>query len=128
MTASAHYAAARLNLRPTLWTSWGEDWTAHATPDSVFGEVTKDLHGGGTILLHDSDCTAAPLAWTSTLRALPWLFDHCEERGLAVGPLREHSRVGTRRAAEGVTGDSPGDSSDGGSNGGPQCPEPSSAA
>jgi peptidoglycan/xylan/chitin deacetylase (PgdA/CDA1 family) len=94
MTAGAHLAARRLGLRPTLWTSWGEDWTAHATADSVFREVTKDLRGGGTILLHDSDCTAKPLAWTSTLGALPALLDHCAERGLGVGPLREHARAG----------------------------------
>ncbi|MGH6654173.1 MAG: polysaccharide deacetylase family protein [Actinocrinis sp.] len=94
MTSWAHAAAARLGLRPTLWTSWGEDWTAHATPASVYREVTKDLRGGGTILLHDSDCTAgaAPLAWRRTLRALPSLFDHCDARGLTVGPLRDHGR------------------------------------
>jgi peptidoglycan-N-acetylglucosamine deacetylase len=92
MTVGAHLAAARLDLRPTLWTSWGEDWTAHATPDSVFAEVTKDLRGGGTVLLHDSDCTAKPLAWRSALGAVPQLLDHCAERGWSVGPLGEHGR------------------------------------
>jgi peptidoglycan/xylan/chitin deacetylase (PgdA/CDA1 family) len=92
MTTSAHVAARRLGLRPTLWSSWGEDWSARATADSVFREVTKDLNGGGTVLLHDSDCTASPLSWTTTLGALPRLLDHIEERGWAVGPLAEHKR------------------------------------
>ena len=92
MTASAHRTARRLGLRPTLWTSWGEDWTARATPSSVYRQVTKDLHGGGTILLHDTDYTAKPGSWRATLGAVPLLLDHCDERGWRVGPLREHQR------------------------------------
>lgn len=94
MTASAHRTARRLGLRPTLWTSWGEDWTARATPSSVYRQVTKDLHGGGTILLHDTDCTAKPGSWHATLGAVPLLLDHCQERGWEVGSLREHDRLG----------------------------------
>ncbi|NUR30367.1 MAG: polysaccharide deacetylase family protein [Catenulispora sp.] len=93
MTTAAHVSARRLGLRPTLWTSWGEDWTSRATPASVLKQVTKDLHGGGTILLHDTDCTAKPGSWHSTLGAVPMLLDHCAERGWKVGPLREHERV-----------------------------------
>ena len=96
LTASAHRTARRLGLRPTLWTTWGEDWTARATPRSVYRHVTKDLRGGGTILLHDTDCTAKPGSWHATLGAVPRLLDHCQERGWAVGPLREHGRVGGR--------------------------------
>lgn len=90
MTTSAHLAARRLGLTPVLWTCWGEDWTARATAESVHRTVTADLRGGGTILLHDSDCTSAPGAWRSALGALPRILDTCEERGLSVGPLREH--------------------------------------
>jgi peptidoglycan/xylan/chitin deacetylase (PgdA/CDA1 family) len=93
MTVSAHRTARHLGLRPTLWTSWGEDWTARATPASVYRQVTRDLRGGGTILLHDTDCTAKLGSWHSTLGAVPLLLDHCEERGWAVGPLREHGRA-----------------------------------
>ncbi|MFF4211346.1 polysaccharide deacetylase family protein [Streptomyces sp. NPDC001796] len=95
MSAAAHLAARRLGLTPVLWTCWGEDWTARATPESVYATVTADLDGGGTILLHDSDCTSAPGAWRSALGALPRILDTCEQRGLAVGPLREHGRHGT---------------------------------
>ena len=97
MTTAAHLSARRLDLRPTIWTSWGEDWTARATAGSVLKQVTKDLHGGGTILLHDTDCTAKPGSWRSTLGAVPMLLDYCEERQWKVGPLREHGRVGSDR-------------------------------
>lgn len=90
LSAAAVQGARRLGLETVLWTSWGKDWSAHATPASVFSTVTRDLEGGGTILLHDSDCTSAPGAWHSALGALPALLDHCADRGLAVGPLGEH--------------------------------------
>ncbi|TCR19509.1 polysaccharide deacetylase family protein [Streptomyces sp. BK205] len=90
MSTAAHLAARRLDLTPVLWTCWGEDWTARATPHSVHRTVTADLHGGGTILLHDSDCTSAPGAWRSALGALPRILDTCQERGYDVGPLRDH--------------------------------------
>ncbi|MFD8790236.1 polysaccharide deacetylase family protein [Streptomyces vinaceus] len=90
MTTAAHVAARRLALTPVLWTCWGEDWRARATPQSVYRTVTRDLRGGATILLHDSDCTSAPGSWRSTLGALPRILDDCEKRELSVGPLREH--------------------------------------
>lgn len=90
MSAAAHVAARRLGLTPVLWTCWGEDWTARATPESVYRTVTADLDGGGTILLHDSDCTSAPGAWRSALGAVPRILDTCEERGYEVGRLCDH--------------------------------------
>ncbi|MGW3099544.1 polysaccharide deacetylase family protein [Streptomyces sp. NPDC001102] len=90
MSTTAHLATRRLGLTPVLWTCWGEDWTARATPESVHRTVTSDLHGGGTILLHDSDCTSAPDAWRSALGALPHILDTCEQRGYKVGRLRDH--------------------------------------
>jgi hypothetical protein len=95
MSTAAHLAARRLALTPVLWTCWGEDWTARATPESVHRTVTADLDGGGTILLHDSDCTSAPAAWRSTLGALPRILDTCGQRGYEVGPLRDHGRPRT---------------------------------
>lgn len=90
MSTAAHLAAHRLGLTPVLWTCWGEDWTAHATPESVHRVVTADLDGGGTILLHDSDRTSAPEAWRATLGALPRILDTCASRGFQVGRLRDH--------------------------------------
>jgi peptidoglycan/xylan/chitin deacetylase (PgdA/CDA1 family) len=94
MSGSAHVAARRLGLTPVLWTCWGEDWTAKATPESVHRTVVADLYGGGTVLLHDSDCTSAPGAWRSALGALPRILDTCEQRGYEVGPLRDHGSPG----------------------------------
>jgi peptidoglycan-N-acetylglucosamine deacetylase len=83
-------AARLLDLTPVLWSSWGRDWTANATPASVFRTVTRDLHGGGTVLLHDSDRYAAVDSWRSALGALPLLLDECSRRQFGIGPLRDH--------------------------------------
>jgi hypothetical protein len=58
----------------------------------VFDLVAPGLVGGATILLHDSDSTAAPGSWRATLGAVPPIIDLCRERGLRIGPLREHFR------------------------------------
>ncbi|MCG7205676.1 polysaccharide deacetylase family protein [Streptomyces arenae] len=94
MSTAAHVACRRLGLAPVLWTCWGEDWRRRATPRSVEHTVLKDLRGGGTILLHDSDCTSATGSWRTTLAALPRILDTCQERGWQVGPLNEHGVPG----------------------------------
>ncbi|MGW2962292.1 polysaccharide deacetylase family protein [Streptomyces sp. NPDC001220] len=90
MTTAAHLACRRLGLTPVLWTCWGEDWRRRASPRSVQDTVLRDLRGGGTILLHDSDCTSATGSWRTTLGALPRILDTCQARGWQVGPLHEH--------------------------------------
>jgi peptidoglycan/xylan/chitin deacetylase (PgdA/CDA1 family) len=95
LTTAALRAARRLNLAPVLWTAWGRDWEARATPESVLATVNGRLRGGGTVLLHDSDCTSAPDSWRRTLAALPALIDGIRARGLRIGPLAEHG-VGYR--------------------------------
>jgi peptidoglycan/xylan/chitin deacetylase (PgdA/CDA1 family) len=95
-TGAGLVAARQLGLRPVLWTVDGRDWRADATGDSVAGAVTAGLRPGAVVLLHDSDVRSAPGSWRSTLAALPRLLDACAERGLAVGPLREHLRLGSR--------------------------------
>ncbi|OIJ65340.1 polysaccharide deacetylase family protein [Streptomyces mangrovisoli] len=94
MTTAAHLACRRLGMTPVLWTCWGEDWRGRATPRSVQDTVLRDLRGGGTILLHDSDCTSATGSWRTTLAALPGILDVCEEAGWRIGPLREHGVPG----------------------------------
>jgi len=83
-------ASRRLGLRPVLWTAWGRDWRAEATAASVTEDVAAGRLAGGTVLLHDSDCTSAPQSWRATLGALPRLLELCAARGLEVGPLRDH--------------------------------------
>ncbi|HEX3647333.1 MAG TPA: polysaccharide deacetylase family protein, partial [Pseudonocardiaceae bacterium] len=89
-------AARTLGLKPILWSAWGFDWTSRATGDSVHRRVKKDLRGGGTILLHDSDISSAPRSWQSTLAALPGILDDCAEKDLHVGPLRDHEISASR--------------------------------
>ncbi len=102
LTAGAVHAARRLGLTPVLWTAWGRDWRARATADSVLATVRRTLGGGGTVLLHDSDCTAAPGAWRSALGALPRLITGVRDQGCQLGPLAEHGlpapRAGTPSA------------------------------
>lgn len=90
LTTAAALTARRLGLTPVLWTSWGRDWEKRANPDFVYETVIKDLRGGGTVLLHDSDCTSVPGSWAATLGALPRILAECDRRGLKVGPLRSH--------------------------------------
>jgi peptidoglycan-N-acetylglucosamine deacetylase len=90
MNTAAHLTCRRLGLAPVLWTAWGEDWRARATPSTVHDTVMTSLRGGGTVLLHDSDCTSATGSWRTTLAALPRLLDTCRDHGWQVGPLRDH--------------------------------------
>jgi peptidoglycan/xylan/chitin deacetylase (PgdA/CDA1 family) len=83
-------ASRRLGLSPVLWTAWGRDWRAAATPTSVFADVMGDVDSRGTVLLHDSDCTSAAGAWRSALGALVPLADAFAERRWSVGPLADH--------------------------------------
>jgi hypothetical protein len=68
----------------------GRDWTADATAASVLATIRRDLRGGGTVLLHDTDRTAAPGCWRSALGALSGLVGECHAAGWTVGRLAEH--------------------------------------
>jgi len=83
-------AARRLGMRTVLWTTWGRDWRREATPQTVVADVLRRYVDGGTVLLHDSDCTSYPGSWRSALGALPLLADELGARGLAVGPVGDH--------------------------------------
>jgi len=91
LSAGALVAARRSQVRPVLWSAWGRDWRAEATPSSVVADLQGGILGGGTALLHDSDCTSAPGSWKVTVAALPLLASVVAEQGLHVGPLRDHS-------------------------------------
>jgi peptidoglycan-N-acetylglucosamine deacetylase len=90
LTGGALVAARQLGLTPVLWSSWGREWSRGATPESVYATLTRNLAGGGTVLLHDSDCTSPAGSAQAALGALPMLLDECERRGLRVGPAGEH--------------------------------------
>ena len=90
LSAASLRAAAELGLAPVLWTTWGRDWERGATGPSVRATVGRRLGPGGTVLLHDSDCTSAPGSWRATLAALPGVFEDVRRRGLLPGPLAGH--------------------------------------
>ena len=82
--------AKQLGMNTVLWTTWGRDWRRESTPASVVADVTRRYIDGGTVLLHDSDCTSYPGSWRSALGALPRLADEFAARGLEVGPVGDH--------------------------------------
>ncbi len=87
-------AARRLQLHLVLWTSWGRDWRAEATPSSVISDVEPGLVPGATVVLHDSDCVSAPEAWRAALGCLPLLAERLRAQDRKVGPLGDHGVVG----------------------------------
>lgn len=87
MSGPSYLASRALGLRPVLWSAWGVDWVATATPASVVAELESGRLDGGTILLHDSDVTSAPGSWRTTLAALPLLAERLEQRRLKVASL-----------------------------------------
>jgi peptidoglycan/xylan/chitin deacetylase (PgdA/CDA1 family) len=100
LSTAAMCTARRVGLQPVLWTSWGRDWRAAATSESVLCDLRRGVLDRGTVLLHDSDCTSAPGSWRTTLAALPRLLDELRAQGLEPGPLRDHwdhSRRGAER-------------------------------
>jgi peptidoglycan-N-acetylglucosamine deacetylase len=90
MSAASLRSARRLGMRTVLWTTWGRDWRREATPQTVVDDVLRRYLDGGTVLLHDADCTSYPGSWRSSLGALPRLADELSARGLTVGPVGDH--------------------------------------
>jgi peptidoglycan/xylan/chitin deacetylase (PgdA/CDA1 family) len=90
LSGPAWAQARRLGMTTVLWSAWGRDWRAEASPGSVLADVSAGVLPGGCVLLHDSDCTSAPGAWRAALGALPLLADLFAGQGLDVGPLRDH--------------------------------------
>jgi peptidoglycan-N-acetylglucosamine deacetylase len=88
-SAGTMRAAAAVGLEPIVWTAWGCDWRG-GPAEEVRRHVVRGLDDGGTVLLHDSDCTSAPGSWRTTVAALPLLADEFDRRELAVRPVRDH--------------------------------------
>jgi peptidoglycan/xylan/chitin deacetylase (PgdA/CDA1 family) len=90
LSAGSWLATKQADLRLVLWTAWGRDWRADATPASIVRDLGRGVLTGGTILLHDSDCTSSPGSWRNTVGALPLLAERLDAMGLRVGPLGQH--------------------------------------
>jgi peptidoglycan/xylan/chitin deacetylase (PgdA/CDA1 family) len=90
LTAAGVWAARRAGLQTVLWSAWGVDWSAGATPSTIVHRVSRAVRPGGTVLLHDTDRTSAPDSWRRTLVATATLLDRWRADGIPVGPLHEH--------------------------------------
>ncbi|WP_432991736.1 polysaccharide deacetylase family protein [Dactylosporangium sp. CA-233914] len=93
LSAGSLLAAARLGLRPVLWSAWGRDWEAGATTGTVLSHLRSGgIRGGATLLLHDSDHAAAPGSWRSALGALTAIAADCQRQGLRFARMSHHLR------------------------------------
>jgi len=87
LNAAALGLARRRGWRTLLWSHWGRDWEARATPASIAARVTDGAGEGAVLLLHDADDYSAPDSWRRTVAALPRVIDTLAARGLpAVAP------------------------------------------
>ncbi len=83
-------AAKRRGLRSVIWSSWGRDWRADATPPSIVHNVTATGLRGATVLLHDSDALSAPDSWRATAAAVPLIAGQAERLGVRPQRLSDH--------------------------------------
>jgi peptidoglycan-N-acetylglucosamine deacetylase len=80
--ATALRAARARDWRALLWSHWGKDWQAQATPESIATLVTGGARAGSVLLLHDADDYSAPESWRRMVAALPRVLDTLAQRGL----------------------------------------------
>ena len=75
---------AERGWRPLLWSHWGRDWEARATPQSIVSLLTaRGLRRGSVLLLHDADDYSAEGSWRRTAAALPRVLAELEARGMS---------------------------------------------
>jgi peptidoglycan-N-acetylglucosamine deacetylase len=65
-----------------LWSRWGRDWAARATPERIAARATRDLAPGDVILLHDADTYSSEGSWRRTAAAMPAILEAVERTGL----------------------------------------------
>jgi len=82
LNAAALRLARAHGWRTLLWSHWGKDWQARATPESIAARVTDGAGEGAVLLLHDADDYSAPDSWRRTAAALPRVLDTLAQRGL----------------------------------------------
>jgi peptidoglycan-N-acetylglucosamine deacetylase len=82
LNACALQLARARGWRTLLWSHWGRDWEARATPASIAARVTDGVSEGSVLLLHDADDYSAPDSWRRTAAALPRILETLAERDL----------------------------------------------
>ena len=65
----------RRSFVPMLWSRWGRDWPARATPASIIRAAATSLRPRDVVLLHDSDAYSSPASWRRTVSALPTILE-----------------------------------------------------
>ena len=81
LNAAALCLASRRGWRTLLWSQWGRDWEARATPSSIAALATRGLGPGAVVLLHDSDAYSAEESWRQTVAALPAVLEAALDTG-----------------------------------------------
>jgi peptidoglycan/xylan/chitin deacetylase (PgdA/CDA1 family) len=81
--AAALTLARNRGWRTLLWSHWGRDWEASATPESIASLLTGGAGPGAVLLLHDADDYSAPSSWRRTAAALPRVLETLAARGLS---------------------------------------------
>jgi peptidoglycan/xylan/chitin deacetylase (PgdA/CDA1 family) len=71
----------RLGWRPLLWSRWGRDWEARATPLTIAARATRNLTAGDVVLLHDADHYSSAGSWRATAAALPSILESAAATG-----------------------------------------------
>jgi peptidoglycan-N-acetylglucosamine deacetylase len=82
LNAAALLIARSRGWRTLLWSHWGRDWQARATPESIAARVTDGAGEGAVLLLHDADDYSASGSWRKTADALPRVLETLHARGL----------------------------------------------
>jgi peptidoglycan-N-acetylglucosamine deacetylase len=72
---------ARRRWAPLLWSRWGRDWQARATPASIAARAGRELSGGDVVLLHDADYYSSADSWRRTVLALPSVIEAARATG-----------------------------------------------
>ncbi len=82
LNAAALALARRHGWRTVMWSHWGRDWEARATPASIARRVSAGAGEGAVLLLHDADDYSAAGSWQRTAAALPRVLENLAEHGL----------------------------------------------
>jgi peptidoglycan/xylan/chitin deacetylase (PgdA/CDA1 family) len=82
-SAPALLLVRRLGWQPLLWSRWGRDWEARATPQAIAARATRNLTSGDVVLLHDADHYSSADSWRRTAAALPSILSASAATGAA---------------------------------------------
>jgi peptidoglycan/xylan/chitin deacetylase (PgdA/CDA1 family) len=77
--------AASLGYRPILWTVDSADWTAEATPESVYSHIVNGAENGAIVVLHFD----SPTSRDSTAQVLSAAMDSLQQSGYQLLTITE---------------------------------------